>query len=340
MFFSVIVPLYNAENYIGRCIESVLIQEETDFELVIVNDGSNDKSKEIVENYMIQDERIRLINIKNSGSFHARCEAVSQAKGKYAVFLDSDDTFKKNTLKRLKRELEFFEIDIIIYRAEAIDVNGRVTEFLPLFENGKLFNKDNKDELYRALLRGESCINVMWIKAIKLECFDLKICINTPRISVSDDFLYSLGPITNANAIKYIEDVLYEYRYNSESIMRNFQPGVYGGIKYVYSQLLNYMSKWEMSSNNDMLLFYNKFVSAISGISLYSKSSLRGKRKEYFKTLRQMQQDILFNDVYNKAFKQIKFKYKVPFFLVKHKCFMLLFVLNHIVKRLRKITRL
>lgn len=102
---SIITPAYNSEKYISDCIDSVLNQTYENWEMIVVNDKSSDKTQEIVESYTNIDSRIRLINLsENSGAAVARNTALDAAKGRYVAFLDSDDRWKKN---KLELQLEF-----------------------------------------------------------------------------------------------------------------------------------------------------------------------------------------------------------------------------------------
>ena len=88
---SIIVPIYNAEKHLARCIDSILNQEYTDFELLLVNDGSTDSCGSICDSYAEQDSRIRVIHKENTGVSDSRNQAIDQARGTYLQFLDSDD---------------------------------------------------------------------------------------------------------------------------------------------------------------------------------------------------------------------------------------------------------
>ena len=91
--FSVIVPAYNASRFLHRCISSVQAQGVTDWELIIVDDGSEDGSAELLDAYVKEDPRIRVIHQKNTGQFFARRRGIDAAQGDYLVFLDSDDAW-------------------------------------------------------------------------------------------------------------------------------------------------------------------------------------------------------------------------------------------------------
>ncbi len=104
---SIITPAYNAEAYIAETIASVLAQTYTNWEMLIVNDCSQDNTAEIVQSYAAKDKRIKLINLKqNSGAAAARNTAIQNAKGRYIAFLDSDDLWKK---EKLQKQIEFMQ---------------------------------------------------------------------------------------------------------------------------------------------------------------------------------------------------------------------------------------
>ncbi|MBJ7879251.1 glycosyltransferase family 2 protein [Gelidibacter salicanalis] len=99
-FFSIIIPLYNKENHIKSTLEHVLAQTFKDFEIIVINDGSTDKSKTVVER--IKDDRLKLLNIKNQGVSHARNYGIEKASSNLIVFLDADDLWRNNHLTNLK----------------------------------------------------------------------------------------------------------------------------------------------------------------------------------------------------------------------------------------------
>ena len=101
---SIIVPVYNAEKAIGKCIESILSQEFTDFELLLINDGSKDNSGAVLDEYAAKDSRIRVIHKTNSGVSATRNLGLKEAKGDYIQFLDADDWMTSDSTKLLYRE--------------------------------------------------------------------------------------------------------------------------------------------------------------------------------------------------------------------------------------------
>ena len=109
---SIIIPVYNVENYVERCLESVLNQTYTNLEIIIIDDGSTDKSSKICEKYKKKDKRIKLSKISNKGTSYARNYAIKKAKGKYINFIDSDDYIESNMIEILYNNLKKEKADI------------------------------------------------------------------------------------------------------------------------------------------------------------------------------------------------------------------------------------
>ena len=139
---SVIIPVYNVEEYLRECIDSVLNQTFSDFEVILVNDGSTDSSGEICDEYVEKDERVTVIHQKNGGLSVARNIGLSEANGKYVYFLDSDDYISENALATLLNIAENDSSDIVFFDAVSFtDTDDftvhqnyiRILNILPLF---------------------------------------------------------------------------------------------------------------------------------------------------------------------------------------------------------------
>lgn len=122
-FFSIIIPLYNKEKHIQATLESALAQTFQDFEIIVVNDGSTDKSKIMVEG--IRDDRIKLFNIQNQGVSHARNYGIEKASSNLLVFLDADDLWRSNHLENLKELYTAFP-NCGLYATAYLKKNGKI----------------------------------------------------------------------------------------------------------------------------------------------------------------------------------------------------------------------
>ena len=123
---SVVVPVYNVEKYIDDCIKSVLNQTYSDFELILVDDGSSDKSGEICDRYAKEDSRIKVIHTRNFGVCHARNIGIDLSSGEYYMFLDSDDTLSKYALEVLFKDVTENNADMAIGTVSGIDFSNQL----------------------------------------------------------------------------------------------------------------------------------------------------------------------------------------------------------------------
>lgn len=137
---SVIVPIYNAENFLERCIDSLLAQTIEDFELILVNDGSTDSSKRICERYKSKDKRIILINQQNSGPSASRNSGLNIAKGEFICFVDADDYVGKEYLSCMLNKID--EETDLIFQGMICIKQGK--QSIIGFKNEEVFFLDNK----------------------------------------------------------------------------------------------------------------------------------------------------------------------------------------------------
>lgn len=122
---SIVVPVYNVENYLDRCVKSIIAQVYTNIEIILVDDGSSDNSGKICEKWKEKDKRIIVIHKKNGGLSSARNAGIEIAKGKYIAFVDSDDYISKNMYSELYRVLKQNNSDIAICGRKYVWDNGK-----------------------------------------------------------------------------------------------------------------------------------------------------------------------------------------------------------------------
>lgn len=206
---SVIVPIYRAEDYLSRCIESVLAQSFVNFELLLIDDGSPDKSGEICRQYALKDARVRLFRKVNEGVSATRQFGVEHAQGKYIQFIDSDDWVEPDMLAQM--------YDAAQQRGAEI-VGCNFVEELP----GRSIRRNNcyatKNDFLRAVIRSEW--GVVWKILILRELF-IQNDIHFPKnINGGEDYIICTKLLFYAKNVTCIEDYLYHYiRYNPYSIM-------------------------------------------------------------------------------------------------------------------------
>ena len=169
---SVIVPVYNVEKWLNMCIDSILAQSYKNLEIILVNDGSTDKSKDICDSYSKKDNRVRVLNIKNSGQSVARNIGLKEAKGDYILFIDSDDYISdKAIIEKFINILDSNNYDFI-YTSYCRFEDGneeKITEILPInLTNDEIKNKEGKDILVD-LLNKNSFHHAPYLKVCRKE---------------------------------------------------------------------------------------------------------------------------------------------------------------------------
>lgn len=210
MKISVIVPIYNVEKYLGKCLNSILEQTFTDYELILVDDGSTDSSGDMADEYALKDDRISVIHKKNGGLSDARNHGIDKANGEYVCFIDSDDWIEKTYLEELHELAVKNEADITIcdYQKNTGDsVITQPKEFAVVIETGI----DAIDNLYSDKY---GIYVVAWNKLYNRDLFtDLRY----PVGMIHEDEAIFGDLFCEAKKVVRTERILYNYRVNNET---------------------------------------------------------------------------------------------------------------------------
>ena len=203
---SIIVPIYNVEKYIRRCIDSVLSQEYTDFELILADDGSKDNSGDICDEYAAKDSRVRVIHKENTGVSDTRNVAISQATGTYLQFLDSDDWITPDATKLLVRAATEHHCDLVIsdfYRV----VGERVSHKGDIEDDGVLTREEFAEHMMEN--PADFYYGVLWNKLYRrdlVEKYNLRM---DESVSWCEDFLFNLEYILHAEVFYALQAPIY-----------------------------------------------------------------------------------------------------------------------------------
>ncbi len=209
---SVIVPVYNVEEYLEECLESIQHQTYTDIEVILVNDGSRDGSKEICERYCQQDSRFHLINQENKGLSGARNRGMTESKGELITFVDSDDVLKEDMLEQLMKQMTSEDIDIVecwcTYEKHELD--------LPSPKHTEIIFQGNGQEALVALCKDNILRWNAWAKLCRRE-----VILNFPFLEglFYEDVYGSLGILKHIRKMVKINYIGYYYRVRPNSIM-------------------------------------------------------------------------------------------------------------------------
>lgn len=205
---SIIVPIYNAEQYLRRCVDSILNQEYTDFELLLVNDGSTDASGDICEEYGDRDPRVIVIQKENTGVSDSRNRALDRARGKYLQFLDSDDWITQDATRLFVRAAEEYGCDMVIsdfYRV----VGERLSPKGDIEEEGVL----TREEFAAHMMENPADFyyGVLWNKLYRRDIVEEHKLRMDTDISWCEDFMFNLEYVRYAETFYALRTPVYYY---------------------------------------------------------------------------------------------------------------------------------
>ena len=213
---SVLIPVYNVEQYLAKCIESVLKQDFQDWDMILVDDGSPDNSGAICDEYAKRDSRIKVVHKENGGLISARKEGFIHSRGKYLVFLDSDDTLSDGALSILYNNI-IKGYDVVKGCAIRTDNKGNIIS-QEHFKFSEGIIKENKDILIK-FFNGDIS-PYLWGGIYKKDLFTTDIFDKgiKANISFGEDWLTNILIARNIQKMLCIKDIVYNYYINNESI--------------------------------------------------------------------------------------------------------------------------
>ena len=297
---SVIIPIYNVQNYLILCIESVVSQILKEIEIICINDGSTDDSLLILQEYSKKDNRIMIITQRNRGLSEARNTGIKYSNGEFIYFLDSDDFLEINALFELYNYAKKFNLDIIYFQTSQFKNNDNIT-----------INKNNEKitdftinlndimegkYLYVQLREKNKYSPVVWLSFIKKQ-FYIKTGLSFYPGILHEDVLFTLTGILSAKRAIYIDRKYHHYRVNNDSIMQSKKT-----VKNLYGWLISYCEILRILKKNE---FEQKVIDAINITGNYLKRLIKqiikiisnNEKKILSIKLTNSQQEILFSIV-------------------------------------------
>jgi len=226
---SVVIPVYNVEKYLKKCLDSVINQTLREIEIICVNDGSTDKSLQILEEYAEKDDRIRIITKENGGIASARNRGMKYVNGNYVGFVDSDDWIKPDMYEKLYENARLYDSDMVMCAAHRFDdVTQELECDLPYFTlehfdetfDNCVFTHETKDFLF--------ALNVTpWNKLYKTE-FLKETGIKFPEGMNFEDNVFFYETYLKASRVSLVRDFLYYYRINrADSFITSANEGFF-----------------------------------------------------------------------------------------------------------------
>lgn len=217
---SIIIPVYNTENCLCRCIDSIQMQTFTNFECILVNDGSTDNSPLICDSYANNDKRFSAVHLQNSGVSRARNEGIKRATGKYITFVDSDDWLDQYALEKTLNRIEKHGSDILFFSHYIHYEKNDIVLSKRLFPRDiPLLTKDQKTDIeikticdYKGSISKKGILTgYTWGKLIKRNLITDNSVFFDERLPVRQDALFYLNLFECTESISYTTEYLYHY---------------------------------------------------------------------------------------------------------------------------------
>lgn len=272
MLFSIIVPVYNVEKYLDECLLSIQNQHYSNYEIILVDDGSRDKSGEICDAFYEKNKDIcKVIHKENQGLISARRVGLKEAEGEYIVFVDSDDMIRIDMLELLANTIKKTSPDMIIYQWQNIDNNGKFLESASCLDIPQ--GVVNKEKIIESVLIGSS-LNSLCLKTCKRSLFDIKVDYSELYyIQNAEDLLQSIPVFEKAKSFVYLPETLYYYRMNPTSITHKIRQNQYKNLDVVRPKLYNMLERLGLDNENNRKLFFDTYLECISATVIQICSS-------------------------------------------------------------------
>ncbi|MCR4614120.1 MAG: glycosyltransferase [Bacteroidaceae bacterium] len=280
MTFSIILPIYNVEKYLSACIDSILAQTYSDYEIILVDDGSTDTSPQICDQYAGQHSCIHVIHKHNGGLSDARNVGLNSARGEYVFFIDSDDFLIDNTvLQRIANKLTD-KPDVVAFKSvkwfESTGKMGVNTDDLSVSSNNLL-----PYEKYLELIDKDTYSNSAWSKVIKRSVLtNNHVEFEKGLLGEDNDWYYKV--ISHLSSLELINEPLYVYRQRAGSITKTYTKKNMEHLLWIIEKWTKYVNEGEFTGNKEVIRnsLAKQYCHAIIGYSSLNNA------KEFFPRLK------------------------------------------------------
>ena len=224
---SIIIPVYNVENYLDKCVDSVILQTYKNIEIILVDDGSDDQCPQICEQHAGQDRRIKIIHKKNGGADSARKAGMLAATGKYVGYVDGDDWIEPEMFEKLYGAMTENNADIVLC-GHYIDTGNKSKEAYSDVPGGYYGKEQLIDRIYPEMIVGREFFDwkiypALWDKLFRREHivqYQMKV---DGRLRMGEDAACTYPALLNADSIYILHECLYHYRQTTTSMVKDIQ---------------------------------------------------------------------------------------------------------------------
>ena len=296
ILISVIVPVYNVERYLRACIDSLLAQTYENIEIIMVDDGSKDTSKDICDEYACKYEKCKVIHKKNAGLGMARNTGMEHMKGKNVTFVDSDDYLDLKCVENLYKMLVKYNVDMCKGGFRRITNSGNI-----------VYNRKYRDEIFAEEEAGRTLLPRM-IGSSPTEHDSIEMCVcgtiynaeiikkyqikfPSEREFISEDLIFNIDFMQYANGACTISDVGYNYRVNNNSLTTSYRSDRFEASKYFYLETRRKLRMLEYDEMTFLRLDRMFFIYIKMSIGQECKSNFSLSKTEHIENIKKICSD-------------------------------------------------
>ena len=326
---SIIVPMYNEEKFIGRCIKSVINQTVSNWELLLIDDGSTDYTANICKNY-IRDNRIHLFNKKNSGVSDTRNLGIAQSKGNWITFLDADDELEKDYIENSTKIIKQNNLDIIIG-----EINSSLGQKY-LIKDNVMYDEKSKKELITSLITSKNRNKNYDSKMLGYVIGKVykKSIIENVRFSINikfrEDMLFNLKAFNNSKNVLLAKQLSYKYIINTKSASFKYIKNYIEEIKIFKNIMDDILSSSDINFKSDLYVCMTSMYMNWLKLCVMHKDS-KFSKKEKLEEIKRSFNCKLWQDVfYQVNFRKLTKQYKLLYILYKLKLKRIIYIIVNI----------
>lgn len=284
---SILMPVYNSQEYLKNTVQGVINQSYKEWELILVDDGSKDNSKNICIELQKIDNRIRFVNKENTGVSDTRNIALDNAKGKYIAFIDSDDSVHKDYLKILLSSIEKSNGQLAVcgFKERKISTNGQIEELSRVFYPKEVIATEDMKDLIMDF-GNSGLLNPLWNKLYSRKIIEENNIRFKEEVETGEDFIFNLQYFRKINNICFSKGELYYYiRRNNNSITYQYIDNMYEKGLEIHNLLEDFLKDMNFyNSKNKYILYGNHLMGVFSAfLNLFHKDcKLTLKQKKHY----------------------------------------------------------
>lgn len=314
--YSIIVPVYNVEKYIEKCLKSIYAQKERRYEVIIVNDGTVDNSREIIVEKCLFDSRFKLIDKENGGLSSARNEGLKHAVGRYIIFIDSDDWIEEDYLEQLTRTIDE-QADVVVCGYK-LDDSVIHTTYIPYANAGinKLYSLKDKDkEIFekhicsypRKGYEVKDTLMPVWKNVYRREFIErYHLSFMSERKVMAEDYLFNMQAYYYADTVQVVGIYGYVHLIVPGSLSRRYRENAFDMSIAKHNYVMNFFKKNNLINNQKLI--DAEMANFAFSVAIDMRNLCVSEKKEKFKlitkTLKRTEiiELLKYNQVYNLQF--------------------------------------